>query len=78
MINKNKYYDVTYLCPIRKREVTCLNANASRLHTDNQGNLRFEYNHYYTSCEVVSVKEVSDAYLEAMAEYFQTFGTAAE
>jgi len=74
-----KQFDVKCIDPTcNNREVTHKEIPADRLFQNESGETRFKLNHFYTDVEVVSVKEVSQDYLDAKRAYFKRFGTACE
>ena len=79
MTTKQKQFDVKCIDPTcNNREVTHMSISADRLFQNDSGETRFKLNHFYTDVEVVSVKEVSQDYLDAQLAYFTKYGTANE
>ena len=77
MTNK-KHFDVTIICPIRGNEVTHKHVSSDSLRQNDSGETVFRYNDYHDSCEVISVVEVPQSKMDAMARYFEKYGTANE
>ena len=73
-----KQFDVKIVCPISGHEVTFKHVSGDRLRQNEHGETVFRYNDHHDSCEVISVKEVPQVILDAMAAYFERFGTACE
>ena len=77
MTNK-KHFDVKIICPIRGNEVTHKHVSSDSLRQNDSGETVFRYNDHYDSCEVISVVEVPQSTMDAMARYFEKYGTANE
>jgi hypothetical protein len=73
-----KHFDVTIICPIRGNEVTHKHVSSDSLRQNDSGETVFRYNDHYDSCEVISVVEVPQSKMDAMARYFEKYGTANE
>ena len=75
-MTNQKQFDVSYTHPslgkMLSREVP-----ASRLYQNDSGELLYKFNDF-THCEVESVEEVSQDYLDAKRSYFNKYGTACE
>ena len=72
-----KRFDVKAIDPETNRPCTFKSVGRDRLFQNESGETRFRYN-YVTDCEVIEVKEVPQSELDAMASYFNTYGTANE
>ena len=72
-----KHFDVKAIDPETNRPCTFKHVGRDRLFQNESGETRFRYN-YVTDCEVIEVKEVPQSELDAMASYFNTYGTANE
>ena len=73
-----KRFDVKAIDPTTNRPCTFRSVSRDQLRQNNSGETVFRYNDYYDSCEVISVVEVPQAKLDAMASYFKRYGTANE
>ena len=73
-----KHFDVLAIDPTTGRETTFRSVSADSLFTNEHGETRYRYNHHYTDVETISVTEVPQAKMDAMARYFEKYGTANE
>ena len=79
MTTKQKHFHVTCIDPTwNNREVTHRSIPADRLFQNDSGETRFKLNHFYTDVEVVCVEEEPQSQRDAMASYFEKYGTANE
>ena len=78
MTTKQKQFDVKAIDPTTGRPTTFRSVYRNQLRQNEHGETVFRYNDHYDSCEVISVVEVSQAKLDAMASYFDKYGTANE
>ena len=76
-MTNEKQFDVTYIQPLNGRQCTSKEVPASRLFQNDSGETRYRFNSH-TDCEVVTVKQVSQEYLDAKMAYFKRYGTACE
>ena len=77
MTNK-KNFDVLAIHPVTGRETTFRTVGQDSLFTNEHGETRFRYNHHYNNVETISVTEVPQSKMDAMARYFNQYGTANE
>jgi hypothetical protein len=70
-----KSYNVTIVNPFRNSNETHMTVSADRIDFDAN---TFRYNDHYPACEIVAIEEVPQAKLDAMAAYFNRYGTACE
>lgn len=75
MKNTTTKYNVTIASPFRDGNETQLSVSADRINFDAN---TFCFNPHYSACEIVAIEEVPQAHAEAMAAYFDRFGTACE
>jgi len=73
-----KCFDVIAIDPCTNRPCTFKHVGRDQLRQNEHGETVFAYNDHYDSCEVISVVEVPQAELDAMASYFKRYGTACE
>ncbi len=73
-----KRFDVKAIDPTTNRPCTFRSVSRDQLRQNDSGETVFRYNDHYNSCEVISVVEVPQAKLDAMASYFKKYGTANE
>lgn len=73
-----KRFDVKAIDPTTGRPTTFRSVSRDQLRQNDSGETVFRYNDHYNSCEVISVAEVPQAKLDAMASYFKKYGTANE
>ena len=73
-----KRFDVKAIDPITKRPTTFRSVDRDQLRQNDSGETVFRYNKWHDSCEVISVVEVPQEKLDAMASYFKKYGTANE
>ena len=78
MTTTKKQFDVKAIDPCTGRPCTFKHVSRDRLRQNDSGETVFRYNDHYDSCEVISVVEVPQAELDAMAAYFKRYGTANE
>ena len=78
MTTKRKAFDVKAIDPTTGRPCTFKHVSRDQLRQNEHGETVFRYNDHYDSCEVISVVEVPQAQLDAMAAYFERYGTANE
>ena len=77
MTNK-KNFDVLAISPVTGRETTFKTVGEDQLFTNEHGETRFRYNWHYNDVETISVTEVPQSKMDAMARYFEKYGTANE
>jgi len=77
MTNK-KHFDVTIICPIRGGRVTHRHVSEDSIRLSDSGEMVFRYNDFHDSCQVISAVEVPQSKMDAMARYFEKYGTANE
>ena len=77
MTNK-KHFDVLAIHPVYGRETTFRTVGEDQLFTNEHGETRFRYNHHYNNVETISVTRVPQSKMDAMARYFEKYGTANE
>lgn len=70
-----KSYNVKINNPFRNRPETYATVNEDRIDFENN---TFHYNDHYPACEILAIEEVPQAKLDAMAAYFERYGTACE
>ena len=70
-----KSYNVKIVNPFRNRPETHMSVYADRIDFDNN---TFHYNDHYPACEILAIEEVPQKTLDAMAAYFDRYGTACE
>ena len=73
-----KHFDVLAIDPTTGRETTFCTVGQDQLFTNEHGETRFRFNHHYNNVETISVTEVPQAKMDAMAAYFKRYGTANE
>ena len=73
-----KRFDVKAIDPTTGRPTTFRSVSRDQLRQNDSGETVFRYNDYYDSCEVISVLEVPQSKMDAMAAYFERYGTANE
>ena len=73
-----KQFDVLAIHPIAGRETTFCTVGQDQLFTNEHGETRFRFNHHYNDVETISVTEVPQSKMDAMARYFEKYGTANE
>ena len=77
-MTNQKHFDVLAIDPTTGRETTFRTVGQDQLFTNEHGETRFRYNHHHNDVETISVTEVPQAQLDAMAAYFKRYGTANE
>ena len=73
-----KHFDVLAIDPTTGRETTFRTVGQDSLFTNEHGGTRFRYNHHHNDVETISVTEVPQSKMDAMARYFEKYGTANE
>ena len=73
-----KHFDVFAIDPTTGRETTFRTVGQDSLFTNEHGETRFRYNHHHNDVETISVTEVPQSKMDAMARYFEKYGTANE
>ena len=73
-----KCFDVKAIDPTTGRPCTFKHVPRTQLRQNLDGETVYFYNDHYPDCEVISVKEVRQSELDAMALYFKQYGTACE
>ena len=73
-----KHFDVLAIDPTTGRETTFRTVGQDSLFTNEHAETRFRYNHHHNDVETISVTEVPQAKMDAMAAYFKRYGTANE
>ena len=71
-----KHFDVLAIDPTTGRETTFRTVGQDSLFTNEHGETRFRYNHHHNDVETISVTEVPQSKMDAMARYFEKYGTA--
>ena len=78
MTTKRKQFDVKAIDPRTGRPCTFKHVSGDQLRQNEHGETVYRFNDHYDSCEVISVVEVPQEKLDAMAAYFKRYGTANE
>ena len=73
-----KHFDVLAIDPTTGRETPFCAVGEDKLFTNEHGETRFRYNHHHNAVETISVTEVPQSKMDAMARYFEKYGTANE
>ena len=73
-----KHFDVLAIDPTTGRETTFRTVGQDSLFTNEHGETRFRYNPHHNDVETISVTEVPQSKMDAMARYFEKYGTANE
>ena len=73
-----KYFDVKAIDPTTNRPCLFMSVPQNQLYQNEHGETRFRYNDHYNDCEVISVEVEPQSTRDAMAAYFERYGTACE